>query len=242
MKRRITFGSFTMFAVAFLLVIASIPYAKHYVETRRCGKQLAVISQAARLWADTHNGRLPSNLLLISNELASPRLLLCPGDKSRDPANNWQALSPVNSSYQVCEGVLGAKDLPPEVLQHISYLQCKVHSGNYANALGKVSVNTRPIPLGVRLLAGLTFVVFLGGRLWHRYKRAQGQLPGGSAAGDLLPRIQQVRHDYLAARGTAPIPWYRRGLVAAASRAVLALAFFRDRKTDPQGRENPRIT
>jgi hypothetical protein len=70
----------------------------------------------------------------------------------------------------------------------------------------------------------------------------QVQLPSGSVAGDLLPRMEQVRQDYLAARGKAPSPWYRESLVAAARHAVRALAFFRDRKSDPQVRENPRST
>jgi hypothetical protein len=234
-------GPFTMFAVALLLVIASAPYAKHYVETRKCGKHLAVISQAARVWANAHNGRLPGSLIIMSNELATPHLLLCPGDKSREPADNWHAFTSANSSYQIWEVASDAKDLPLEILQNVGYLQCKVHAGNYANALGKVSVYSPPIPLIIPFLAGLAMVAFLGRRLWHRYKPVRGQLAGGTTAGELLPRIEQVRHDYLAARGMAPSPWYRKGLLAAARHAVRALAFFADRKSDPQGRENPHI-
>jgi len=234
-------GPFTMFALALLLVIASAPYAKHYVETRRCGKQLAVINQAAHVWADAHNDRLPSSFIIMSNELLTPRLLLCPGDRSHYPADNWQAFTSANSSYQIWEVASDAKDLPLEILQNIGYLQCKVHAGNYANALGKVSVYSPPIPLTIRFLAGLAIVAFLGLRLWHRYQPVRGQLAGGTTAGELLPRIEQVRHDYLAARGMAPSPWYRKGLLAAARHAVRALAFFADRKSEPQGRENPRI-
>ena len=240
MKRRIRFGSFMMVAVTLLLVIASAPYARQYVETRRCGKQLEVINQAARVWAEAHNGRLPSSFILMSNELASPRQLLCPSDKSREPADNWQALTAANSSYQIGEGALGAKDLPPEILQRILYLQCKVHVANYANALGKIAGHSPPIPPATRYLAGLAIVVFLGRWLWGRSQAAEGQLTVGPVANDLLPRIEQVRHDYLAARGMAPSPWYRRGLIAAARHAVRALAFFRDRKSDPHGHENPR--
>jgi hypothetical protein len=242
MKKRITFGSFTMFAVALLLLIASAPFAKDYVETRRCGKQLAIINQAARVWAEAHNGRLPSGFILMSNELVSPRLLLCPSDRSRYPADNWQAFTSANTSYQINDVAIGAKDLPPEVLQYMGYLGCRVHSGNYVNALGKVSVCSRPMPIRLRFLAGLAIVGFLGRRLWHRYRHVQGQLPASSVAGDLLPRMEQVRQDYLAARGMAPGPWYRNGLVAAARHAVRALAFFRDGRSDPQARENPRTT
>ena len=149
------FGPFKMFAVALLLVVASAPYAKHYVETRKCGKHLAVISQAARVWANAHNGRLPSGFIIMPNELVTPRLLICPGDKSREPADNWQAFTSANSSYQVLEGASGAKDLPLEILQNMCYMQCKVHGGNYANALGKVFVYSRPIPITILFLKGL---------------------------------------------------------------------------------------
>jgi hypothetical protein len=242
MKSRITFGSLTLFAVALLLVVASAPYIKDYLETRRCGKRLATIGQAARVWAGGHNGRLPSGFIPMSNELVSPRLLICPGDKSRDPAGNWHALDPANSSYEITEGAFGAKDLPPEMLQQICYLQCKVHAGNYANALGKVFIYGRPIPPGVLLLAGLATTVVLEMRLRHLYMSVRAQRPGGTPAGHLLPRIEQVRRDHLAARGKASGPWYRKGLLTAARHAVRALAFFRDRKSTPQPRENPRTT
>jgi hypothetical protein len=231
MKGRIMFGPYRVFAAALLLVIASAPYAKHYVETRSCGKHLAVISQAARVWANAHNDGLPSGFIIMSNELVTPRLLICPGDKIREPADNWQAFTSANSSYQVLEEASRAKDLPPEILQNLHYLQCKVHGGNYANALGEVSVYRRPIP--ILFLAGLAIVAFLGRSLWHRFKHARGQLPGSTAAGDLLPRIQQVRHG-LAACGRAPSPSYRKGLLEAARRAVRALAFFAERKGDPR--------
>lgn len=235
MKGRITFGPFTVFAAALLLllVVASAPYANHYLETWRCGKHLAVISQAAGVWAKAHNDGLPSDFIIMSNELVTPRLLICPGDKIREPADNWQAFTSANSSYQVLEGASRAKDLPPGILQNLRYLQCKVHGGNYANALGEVSVYRRSVPIPLLFLAGLAIVAFLGRRLWHRSQQVRGQLAGGTTAGDLLPRIQQVRHD-LAARGMAPSPWYRKGLLEAARRAVRALAFFTERKGKPR--------
>jgi hypothetical protein len=228
-------------AVTLLLVIASAPYAKHYVETRRCGKQLAAVSQAARIWANAHDDCLPGGFILMSNELVTPRLLVCPGEKSREPADNWQALTSANSSYQIGELASRAKDFPPEIRQQIRYLECKVHGGNYANALGKVSVDSRPVPLTILSLAGLAIVALLGRRLWHRYRPVR-QFPGGKAAGELLPRIEQVRRGYLAACGTPPSPWYRKGLLAAARHTVRALAFFAHRKSGLQDREHARRT
>ncbi len=236
MKARMTLGAFTMAALALLLVIASAPYVKDRIAARRCGKRLAAISQAARLWADAHDSRLPNGFVMMSNELATPSILICPGDKSRDPADNWQALTSANSSYHIYEGAISMKDLPLEMAEHLPYLQCKVHGGNYANALGNVSVDVPPLP--VWFLAGLAILVFLGSRWWRGYKPFEAQPPPGTAAGALLPSIEQVRQDYLSARGRAPSPWYRRGLVAAARQAVRALGFFHDRQRDGQGLEN----
>lgn len=232
MKKSINFGRLTMFAAAVLLAIPLAPSAKRYIENRRCGKHLAAIYQAAQLWADAHNGRLPTGFTLISNELVTPGLLLCPGDESREPADNWQAFTAVNSSYTIWEGASGAKNLPFEIQQNIPYLQCKVHGFNYANTLGKVFISGRPNPSAISLLASLSFIAFLGGCFWHRFKPVRRQLPVDTTAGDLLPRLEQVRHDYLAARGTRPSPWYRNSLLAAARHALRALAFFADRKND----------
>jgi hypothetical protein len=180
MRRAAILAPFTTFALAILLIIASAPYAKHYAETRKCGKHLAVISQAARVWANAHNGRLPSGFIVLSNELATPpRLLVYPGDKSREPADNWQAFTDANSSYQIWKGASDAKEVPFEFLQNMGYLRCEVHAGNYANALGKVSVHSPPLPLTIRFLAVQAIVAFLGRRLWQRYCR---QLSEGQTA------------------------------------------------------------
>jgi hypothetical protein len=246
MKCRIKFGSLMLFAVALLLAIASAPYIKDYLEIRRCGKHLTAINQAARVWADAHNGRLPSSFLLISNELVSTRLLLCPGDKLREPADKWRALTSANTSYVIDEGALNLLEMLQNnsslrwILTNRHYLGCKVHSGNSVGVLGEVAYDSPPLP--VYLLGGLAIVAFLGSLVWHDYKAVQGQHLAGPAAGDLLPRIEQVRRDHLAARPMAPSQWFRKDLVAAARHALRALPFFRDRKSEPHVRENPRIT
>ena len=82
MKKRVSFGQLTLIALILLLTAASVPQAKRYLEIRRCGKQLAVINQAARVWARAHDDRLPTGFVTMSNELVNPHLLICPGDKS----------------------------------------------------------------------------------------------------------------------------------------------------------------
>jgi hypothetical protein len=229
-KRRIIFGRITVFAGTLLLAVALAPSAKRYIEARRCGGHLAAIYHAARVWADAHNNRLPSGFVIMTNELVTPRLLLCPGDQSREEADNWQAFSSANSSYNIWDGASGAKDLPIEIQQNTPYLQCKFHGFNYANALGKVSVGSRPNPSPISFLAGLAIIAFFGGWFWHRRKPVRGQFPDDTTAGDLLPRLELVRQHHIAARGMAPSARYRRNLLAAARHALRALAFFANRK------------
>ena len=99
MKKRINIGRFAMLAALLLLVMASAPYAKRYVEARSCRKHLAAISQAARVRANGHDGRLPTDFASMSSELVTPRLFICPGDTLHEPADNWAAfISAVNGT------------------------------------------------------------------------------------------------------------------------------------------------
>jgi len=86
------------------------------VKCTSCLKQLAL---AYNLWAEEHQGRFPMelseseggtreaalagkllpNLLIISNELRTPALLICPSDKKRKPATTFASLTTVNVSY-----------------------------------------------------------------------------------------------------------------------------------------------
>ncbi|HEX9045635.1 MAG TPA: hypothetical protein VF988_01295 [Verrucomicrobiae bacterium] len=44
------------------------------------------------------------HFLVMSNELATPRLLICPKDKTKSAAANWASLGPQNVSYRLCCG------------------------------------------------------------------------------------------------------------------------------------------
>src|SRR2546423_369167 len=71
-----------------------------------CINNLKQIGLSARVWAndDPYNlGRkdvLPPNFLSMSNELSTPKVLVCPADKARKPATSWQEFSPSNVSYE----------------------------------------------------------------------------------------------------------------------------------------------
>ena len=96
----------------------------------------------------------------------------------------------------------------------------------------------------VEIIIRLFVVAMLAGYLFlkHRQRECNGPFSPedpakwtGTAidATKLIPTVNRVRHDYLAARRSLPPGiWYRRGLAALARRTVGRLAYFRDRKAE----------
>jgi hypothetical protein len=127
-KRRIIIS-----ATVLVLVIAAMalvaPLAKRKAESVSCGNYMASIGCAARLWAGDHDGHLPSSLLSMSNELATPKILICPSDHSRKPAANWASFTDADSSYEIVTPGLQDGDT------NGVFLRCKIHGHlGYADA------------------------------------------------------------------------------------------------------------
>jgi hypothetical protein len=72
----------------------------------------------------------------MSVELASPRMLICPGDHSRQPATNWSAFDSSHSSYEVVTTNLLAGDT------NGVFMRCKIH-GHLGYADGTVFDGSR---------------------------------------------------------------------------------------------------
>jgi hypothetical protein len=106
-------------AVAAFVLIA--PSARRKAESIQCGNYMASIGCAAFLWANDHHERLPSNLLSMSNELNIPKILICPGDHSRQPAASWVSFTSAQSSYEIVTPGLKAGDT------NGVFLRCKIH-------------------------------------------------------------------------------------------------------------------
>jgi hypothetical protein len=114
----------------FVLVVSVLgPCAKRKAESVQCGNQMASIGSAALLWAEEHNGSLPSELLGMSNYLGTTRILFCPGDHSHKLAESWASFTPSQSSYEIVSSGLRAGDT------NAVFLRCKVHGHiGYADA------------------------------------------------------------------------------------------------------------
>ena len=124
-----------IFVVAVVLVlvvgalVVAVPWAKRKAESMSCGNYMASVGCAARLWAEDHEGHLPSDLLSMSNEVITPKILVCPSDHARQPAASWSVFTPADSSYEIVTPGLNHGDT------NGVFLRCKIHGHlGYADA------------------------------------------------------------------------------------------------------------
>jgi hypothetical protein len=66
----------------------------------KCINNLKQIGLAARIWATDNSDTLPPNWLSMSNELSTPKVLVCPADQGRSAAPNWASFTAANVSYE----------------------------------------------------------------------------------------------------------------------------------------------
>lgn len=83
------------------LLLPALAKAKEKATTIRCVNNMKQIGLAARLWSNDHNEMYPPDFLTMSNELYSPKILVCPSDKTKTEALDWSQFSPSqNLSYE----------------------------------------------------------------------------------------------------------------------------------------------
>ena|SRR5690349_13830967 len=91
-----------MLVVVLLGFIVGFPALKRHIESVNCSNQMhAILFVASFSWPLDNQGHLPSNFLALSNELGTPKVLVCPSDHSREAATNWAVFATSNCSYEV---------------------------------------------------------------------------------------------------------------------------------------------
>jgi hypothetical protein len=99
----------------------------------KCINHLKQIGLAARIWATDHQDILPPDFLTMKNELATPKILVCPSDTVRAdaPMASWAEFHAGLVSYVMHSP--SVSESQPEVV----YVQCPVH-GHVCLADGSV--------------------------------------------------------------------------------------------------------
>lgn len=74
--------------------------AKEKAQSIACINNLKQLGLAARMWATDNGDVLPPNFTSMSNELFTPKVLVCPADTARQPAADWGSFTMANVSYE----------------------------------------------------------------------------------------------------------------------------------------------
>ncbi len=96
---------------------------------------MSSIGCAARIWADDNSNRLAENFIVMSNELATPKVLICPTDLFHKPAVSWTSFTTNNCSYEILRPGMSDEDTN-------AYFRCTIH-GHLGYADGTVFDGSR---------------------------------------------------------------------------------------------------
>src|SRR5689334_19587283 len=105
------------------MLLPALSRAKSKAQRITCANNLKQVGLAVRLWADSHDGKFPWKVeqtsggaqpdgsgnatvnlqfSVMSNEVATTKILLCPSDTRKVAASNWFTLVLTNISYALC--------------------------------------------------------------------------------------------------------------------------------------------
>lgn len=96
-------GTVLVTAIAILagLLLPALAKAKSRAQSISCVNNMKQIGLGARLYANDHGDKFPPDFLTMSNELVTPRILVCNGDPTKTKSTNWmQFNASANVSYE----------------------------------------------------------------------------------------------------------------------------------------------
>lgn len=145
-------------AIPAAMILPALAKAKGRAQAINCMNNMKQQGLALRIWAVDHDDVFPFNVpaaqggtleacergpdgfdlnafrhfQVLSNELVTPKILVCPADSQRTPATNFEELQPANVSYQIRTGTNISDTTPEEMI-----LYCPMH-GHEGMADGSV--------------------------------------------------------------------------------------------------------
>jgi hypothetical protein len=97
-----------------------------------CVNNLKQLGLACKVWALDNGEVLPTNVLLMTNEMSTPKILVCPADTAHAVAKDWASWSAANCSYDYLAPGASDREDPQRVL-----FRCPIH-GNIGLVDGSV--------------------------------------------------------------------------------------------------------
>jgi len=74
--------------------------AKERAESIACINNLKQLGLSVKVWAIDNQDISPPNILDMTNEMSTPKILACPADHGREAAKGWAAYTSANCSYE----------------------------------------------------------------------------------------------------------------------------------------------
>jgi hypothetical protein len=78
----------------------ALAQAKARAECIACVNNLKQFGLAVRTWAIDNADMSPPDVICMSNELSTPKVLVCPADKGRQAAKDWNTFTSSHCSYE----------------------------------------------------------------------------------------------------------------------------------------------
>ena len=130
------------FVILPVMLLPALSRAKARAQSINCINNMKQIGLSMRVWAIDNGGEFPFNVStnkggtlelcargsdgfdrnavfhfqVMSNELSTPKILVCPGDSKKQPAFDFQSLQPANVTYLMHSGTNLNEAVPAQVL------------------------------------------------------------------------------------------------------------------------------
>jgi hypothetical protein len=101
----------------------ALAQAKEKVESIRCINKMKQIGLSVRTYMIDSEGITPPDMLSMSNELSTPKVLACPGDHAREAAKDWASYTTANCSY---EYLVRSESKPDREPTRVAF-RCPIH-------------------------------------------------------------------------------------------------------------------